>query len=84
VNFYHRSISIYRDSGGFPYINPAMFAWAFAQDVNSTEADIMAARTMTKKFGKTIKEARSEVDKCAWVMDYFAYLNYEVMPEKVL
>src|SRR5690349_18234803 len=28
------------DSGGFSYINPAMFAGAFAQDVNSTEADI--------------------------------------------
>jgi len=30
------------DSGGFAYINPAMFAGAFAQDVNLTEADIMA------------------------------------------
>ena len=30
------------DSGGFAFINPAMFAGAFAQDVNSTEADIMA------------------------------------------
>ena len=30
------------DSGGFAYINPAMFAGAFAQDVNSTEADIMS------------------------------------------
>jgi pimeloyl-ACP methyl ester carboxylesterase len=30
------------DSGGFVYINPAMFPGAFAQDVNSTEADIMA------------------------------------------
>jgi len=30
------------DSGGFAYINPAMFPGAFAQDVNSTEADVMA------------------------------------------
>jgi hypothetical protein len=30
------------DSGGFGYINPAMFAGAFAQDVDSTEAEIMA------------------------------------------
>ena len=30
------------DSGGFAYINPTAFARAFAQDVNSTEADIMA------------------------------------------
>jgi pimeloyl-ACP methyl ester carboxylesterase len=31
------------DSGGFAYINPDMFPQAFAQDVNSTEAGIMAA-----------------------------------------
>jgi pimeloyl-ACP methyl ester carboxylesterase len=31
------------DSGGYAYINPAMFAGAIAQDVNPTEADILAA-----------------------------------------
>ena len=31
------------DSGGFAYINPDMFHRAFAQDVNKTEAEIMAA-----------------------------------------
>jgi pimeloyl-ACP methyl ester carboxylesterase len=31
------------DSGGFAYINPDMFHQAFAQDVNKTEAEIMAA-----------------------------------------
>ena len=30
------------DSGGFAYINPDMFPQSFAQDVNATEADIMA------------------------------------------
>ena len=30
------------DSGGFGYINPAMFHQAFVQDVNATEAEIMA------------------------------------------
>jgi hypothetical protein len=30
------------DSGGFVYINPAKFYGMFAQDVKSTEADIMA------------------------------------------
>jgi pimeloyl-ACP methyl ester carboxylesterase len=30
------------DNGGFAYINPEMFPQAFAQDVNTTEAEIMA------------------------------------------
>jgi pimeloyl-ACP methyl ester carboxylesterase len=45
------------DSGGFAYINPATFAGAFAQDVNSTEADIMAA--VQKPFNISIFAQRS-------------------------
>jgi len=40
------------DSGGFAYINPTAFARAFAQDVNSTEADIMAV--VQKPFNTSI------------------------------
>jgi len=45
------------DSGGFSYINPAMFAEAFAQDVNSTEADIMAV--VQKPFSTSIFAEKS-------------------------
>ena len=42
----------------------------FAQELRKNKEEL--ARTVTKEMGKAIKEARSEVEKCAWVMDYFA------------
>jgi acyl-CoA reductase-like NAD-dependent aldehyde dehydrogenase len=42
----------------------------FAQELRKSKEEL--ARTMTKEMGKVIKDARAEVEKCAWVMDYFA------------
>jgi succinate-semialdehyde dehydrogenase/glutarate-semialdehyde dehydrogenase/succinyl-CoA reductase len=42
----------------------------FAQELRKNKEEL--ATTATNEMGKAIKEARSEVEKCAWVMDYFA------------
>jgi acyl-CoA reductase-like NAD-dependent aldehyde dehydrogenase len=42
----------------------------FAQQLRKDKEEL--AKTATKEMGKAIKEARSEVDKCAWAMEYFA------------
>src|SRR6266487_2436338 len=42
----------------------------FAQELRKNKEEL--ARKITQEMGKVIKEARSEVEKCAWVMDYFA------------
>ena len=42
----------------------------FAQEFRKEKEEL--AKLMTKEMGRPIKEARAEVDKCAWVMDYFA------------
>lgn len=54
----------------------------FAQEFRKNKEEL--AKLMTKEMGKPIKEARAEVEKCAWVMDYFAdngkiFLNEEVI-----
>jgi acyl-CoA reductase-like NAD-dependent aldehyde dehydrogenase len=42
----------------------------FAQQLRKNKEDL--ARKITQEMGKAIKEARSEVEKCAWVMEYYA------------
>jgi acyl-CoA reductase-like NAD-dependent aldehyde dehydrogenase len=42
----------------------------FAQELKKNKEAF--ARTATREMGKAIKEARSEVEKCAWVMEYYA------------
>jgi acyl-CoA reductase-like NAD-dependent aldehyde dehydrogenase len=42
----------------------------FAQELRRNKEEL--ARKVTQEMGKAIKEARSEVEKCASVMDYFA------------
>jgi acyl-CoA reductase-like NAD-dependent aldehyde dehydrogenase len=42
----------------------------FANELRKGKENL--ARTATTEMGKIIKEARSEVEKCAWVMEYYA------------
>jgi acyl-CoA reductase-like NAD-dependent aldehyde dehydrogenase len=43
---------------------------SFAQQLRKDKENL--AMTATKEMGKVIKESRSEVEKCAWAMEYFA------------
>ena len=42
------------------------------------------ARTTTKEMGKAIKESRAEVEKCAWVVEYYADNGPIFMKEEII
>src|SRR5690242_4078802 len=42
------------------------------------------ARVITNEMGKAIKEARSEVEKCAWVMEYYADKGNSFITDEVV
>ncbi len=48
----------------------AEFLYAFANELRKNKENL--AKTATLEMGKVIKESRSEVEKCAWAIEYFA------------
>ncbi|MBN1406294.1 MAG: NAD-dependent succinate-semialdehyde dehydrogenase [Calditrichaceae bacterium] len=42
------------------------------------------ARLMSLEMGKTIKESRAEIDKCAWVCDYYAENAERFLADKIV
>jgi succinate-semialdehyde dehydrogenase/glutarate-semialdehyde dehydrogenase/succinyl-CoA reductase len=60
----------------------AEFMQNFAQELRKNKEAL--ARTATQEMGKPVKESLSEVEKCAWVMEYYGdngpvFLNDEVV-----
>jgi succinate-semialdehyde dehydrogenase/glutarate-semialdehyde dehydrogenase/succinyl-CoA reductase len=48
----------------------ADFLYAFAKEFRKNKESL--AKTATQEMGKAIKESRSEVEKCAWTIEYYA------------
>jgi acyl-CoA reductase-like NAD-dependent aldehyde dehydrogenase len=46
------------------------FLYTFAKELRKNKEHL--AKTATQEMGKAIKEARSEVEKCAWAIEYYA------------
>jgi acyl-CoA reductase-like NAD-dependent aldehyde dehydrogenase len=44
--------------------------YSFANELRKNKENL--ARTATMEMGKSIKESRAEIDKCAWTVEYFA------------
>jgi succinate-semialdehyde dehydrogenase/glutarate-semialdehyde dehydrogenase/succinyl-CoA reductase len=44
--------------------------YAFADEIRKNKENL--AVTATREMGKAIKESRSEIDKCAWTIEYYA------------
>ncbi|MDE1765627.1 MAG: NAD-dependent succinate-semialdehyde dehydrogenase [Thaumarchaeota archaeon] len=62
--------------------NRSDFVQDFAAELRKKKSEL--ARVATMEMGKVIKEASSEVEKCAWVMEFYAdngelFLNNEVI-----
>ncbi len=48
----------------------ADYLYSFASELRKNKENL--ARTATQEMGKSIKESRAEIDKCAWAIEYFA------------
>jgi succinate-semialdehyde dehydrogenase/glutarate-semialdehyde dehydrogenase/succinyl-CoA reductase len=56
--------------------------YSFANELRKNKENL--ARTATKEMGKSIKESRAEIDKCAWTIEYFADNGKIFLGEEVI
>jgi acyl-CoA reductase-like NAD-dependent aldehyde dehydrogenase len=54
----------------------------FANELRKNKENL--AKTATNEMGKVIKEARSEVEKCAWMMEYYADNGQVLLSDEVI
>jgi len=58
------------------------FLYAFADELRKNKERL--ARTATSEMGKSIKEAKSEVEKCAWAMEFYADHGTVFMTDEIV
>jgi succinate-semialdehyde dehydrogenase/glutarate-semialdehyde dehydrogenase/succinyl-CoA reductase len=56
--------------------------YSFANELRKNKENL--ARTATMEMGKSIKESRAEIDKCAWTIEYFADNGKIFLGEEVI
>src|SRR5919199_556759 len=56
--------------------------YSFANELRKNKENL--ARTATMEMGKSIKESRAEIDKCAWTVEYFADNGKIFLGEEVI
>lgn len=59
------------------------FLYAFAKELRKNKEKL--AKTATEEMGKAITESRSEIEKCAWVIEYYVRIMEKFFqPPKLL
>lgn len=64
------------------YNKRADYLYAFAGELRKNKENL--AKVATNEVGKAIKESRSEVDKCAWAIEYFADNSNVFLTDEVI
>ncbi len=70
---------VYEDWRHLSFGERSRFFFSLARVLRETKDD--SARIMVKEMGKTITQARAEVEKCAWVSEFYAEKGPEFLAD---